>query len=229
MMRRPELRLDARSSSTSRSELTSGFSQMACLPAPSTCWIWSKCRCGGVHRSTTSTSSMRSSSARSVDDARDAVLLGDGPRLRSASMSHTATTSKRSATSDSRAGAIGRCRRRRRRRAVAQPLRSRCYRLPAARGAPAPAPRAPARMRGSTCACGIAVSVRWRMSSSSCGPKGSAHVAAIDVARLLPIDQEEVVAAGSTADVDVLAQLDVAVGAEDGQASVAPGAAGRPA
>src|SRR5215831_7443145 len=40
-------------------------------------------------------------------------------------------------------------------------------------------------------------------------------VVAVDVAHLLLIDDEQVIAAGTPGDVDVLAQLDVAVGAQD--------------
>ncbi len=46
--------------------------------------------------------------------------------------------------------------------------------------------------------------------------------AAVDVLRAFAIDEEEVVAAGPAGDVDVLAQLDVALGAEDRQPPVAP-------
>ena len=55
---------------------------------------------------------------------------------------------------------------------------------------------------------------------------GQRDVAAVDVARLLLVDEEQVAAAGPAGDVDVLADLDEAVGAEDGQPAVAPG--GRP-
>jgi hypothetical protein len=48
------------------------------------------------------------------------------------------------------------------------------------------------------------------------------HVAAIDVLRLLLIDQEQVVGPGAAAEVDVLPDLDEALGAEDRQAPVAP-------
>ena len=54
-------------------------------------------------------------------------------------------------------------------------------------------------------------------------PERQIDVRAVDVARLLLIDEEQMVAAGPAGDIDVFAQLDVAVGAEDGQTSVAPG------
>ncbi len=47
-------------------------------------------------------------------------------------------------------------------------------------------------------------------------------LAGIDVARLLLVDEEQVAAAGAPGDVDVLADLDEAVGAEDRQPAVAP-------
>src|SRR5262245_20341883 len=53
-------------------------------------------------------------------------------------------------------------------------------------------------------------------------PEGQLNVAAVDVPSLLPVHEEEMVSAGSAADVDVLSQLDVSVGAEDGQPTVAP-------
>src|SRR5215203_86692 len=46
---------------------------------------------------------------------------------------------------------------------------------------------------------------------------------AVDVVRPLLVADEEVIAAGPASDVDVLAQLDEAIGADDGEASVAPG------
>src|SRR3954469_24449308 len=46
---------------------------------------------------------------------------------------------------------------------------------------------------------------------------------AVDVVRALLIDDEEMVATRPAGDVGVLSQLDVAVGAEDGHPSVAPG------
>src|SRR4051812_8327249 len=49
------------------------------------------------------------------------------------------------------------------------------------------------------------------------------HPLAVDVVRPLLIDDEEMIAAGPAGDVDVLAKLDVAVGAEDGHATIAPG------
>ena len=52
--------------------------------------------------------------------------------------------------------------------------------------------------------------------------EGQRDVLAVDVAGLLLIDQEQVAAALAPGDVHVLADLDEAVGAEDGQAPVAP-------
>ena len=52
---------------------------------------------------------------------------------------------------------------------------------------------------------------------------GQRDVAAVDVARLLLIDEEQVARARPAADVDVLADLDEAVGAENRQPAVAPG------
>src|SRR4051794_34792368 len=53
-------------------------------------------------------------------------------------------------------------------------------------------------------------------------PERQIAVLAVDVACLLLIDDEQMVAAGTAADVDILSQLDVALGAEDRQPSVAP-------
>ena len=73
------------------------------------------------------------------------------------------------------------------------------------------------------CACDIAVSVRSRTSLTSCAPVAQLHLAGVDVPRFLLIGEEQVTAARASGDVDVLADLDEAVGAEDGQAAVAPG------
>ena len=43
----------------------------------------------------------------------------------------------------------------------------------------------------------------------------------------LAVDDEEMIGARPPADVAIFAQLDVALGAQDGEAAVAPGAAGR--
>src|SRR5258708_38438460 len=48
------------------------------------------------------------------------------------------------------------------------------------------------------------------------------HSLAVDVVRSLLVDDEEMVAARPSGDVDILPQLDVAVGAEDGDPAVAP-------
>ena len=80
------------------------------------------------------------------------------------------------------------------------------------------------RQTSKTCAWGIAVSVRPRTSATNLAKYSSGFAGAVDVPRAGPVDQEQVVLAGAPVDVDVLAQLDVALGAEDGQPSVAPGA-----
>ena len=52
---------------------------------------------------------------------------------------------------------------------------------------------------------------------------GQGRLPAVDVAGRLAVDQEQVIGAVAPGDVDVLAELDVALGAEDRAAAVAPG------
>ena len=71
------------------------------------------------------------------------------------------------------------------------------------------------------CACVIAVSVRLRVVDELVAVR-QRHAGAVDVARLLLVDEEQVAPAGPPGDVDVLADLDEAVGAEDRQARRRP-------
>ena len=64
-------------------------------------------------------------------------------------------------------------------------------------------------------ACGMAVSVRFRTSSRQLARRRQIGAGAIDVARALAVDEEQVVAAGPAGDVDVFPELDVALGADD--------------
>ena len=71
--------------------------------------------------------------------------------------------------------------------------------------------------------CGQAVSVRWPDVVHEVGVVGQLDVGAVDALRAGAVDDEQVVTARAAGDVDVLAELDVALGAEDDQPSVAPG------
>jgi hypothetical protein len=78
-------------------------------------------------------------------------------------------------------------------------------------------------MARKVCACGIAGLGPVDDVRDQARTERQLDVLAVDVARLLAVDNEEMVAAGTAGDVDVLPQLDVALGAEDRQPPVAPG------
>src|SRR5436853_6442212 len=54
--------------------------------------------------------------------------------------------------------------------------------------------------------------------------KGQLDIATVHVARLLLVDEEQVISARTASDVDVLPQLDVSIGPEDRQPAITPGA-----
>ena len=64
--------------------------------------------------------------------------------------------------------------------------------------------------------------MRLNTSETSAADKAT-HRLAVDVARLLLVDEKQVALAWLAGDVDVLPHLDEAVGAEDRQPAVAPG------
>ncbi len=79
------------------------------------------------------------------------------------------------------------------------------------------------RMVSKVCSCGAAVVVRSCTSRIRSGKYVSSTSEQSMYSHALLVDQEQMVAAVATRDVDVLAQLDVALGAEDHQPAVAPG------
>ena len=75
---------------------------------------------------------------------------------------------------------------------------------------------------------GMAVSVRFEDVVAELRAVGQGLARAVDVAGALGVGQEEMVAARAALDVDVLAELDGALGADEEEAAVAPDRGARP-